>query len=393
MTPIPLTLQTLYQDLLQAHLDRAPEEMSGAPHLRKIGGRKFWYASARAPGGAHRQIFIGPDDAPTRARIRRWRGAREDARVFRAASSEKAAALRAARLPALDMTTGKTLRALAEAGAFRLGAVLVGTHPFRLYDLELGARISSTASLTAGIDVAFSPLPLAGEGSGERGRDAASAFALGGDREKSVHDTTENRRATEPSPLSPLPLAGEGDAYRESATNAEIERAHRRAQPLLPEVLASLGFSPVRNRPTRWRMGEFVVDFLAPSFDEKEGPQKLEALGLWAQGLHFLNFLIRDPIPAVALYREGVLVQIPRPERFAVHKLIVAARRRGPGRAKAEKDLAQSRALIAALAEARPRELKTAHDEAVDEGPAWRKTIAASLKRAPELGDLLDGLD
>ena len=150
MKPIPLTLQTLYQDLLQAHLDRPPEEMAGSPHLRETGGKSFWYVTVRAPGGKHRQHFIGPDDKSTRERIERWKVARDDARAFRAQASEKAAALRAARLPALDMTTGKVLRALAQAGAFRLGGVLVGTHAFRLYDLELGMRVSSDATAITG---------------------------------------------------------------------------------------------------------------------------------------------------------------------------------------------------------------------------------------------------
>ena len=139
--------------------------------------------------------------------------------------------------------------------------------------------------------------------------------------------------------------------------------------------------------------GDFVVDFLAPSFDEKEGPQKLEALGVWAQGLHFLNFLIRDPIPAVAIYREGVLVQIPRPERYAIHKLIVAARRRGPGQAKARKDFEQARVLLAVLSDARPSEMKAAYDEAVGEGKAWREAVEQSFRREPSIREMLEALE
>ncbi|WP_375207682.1 nucleotidyltransferase family protein [Hyphococcus sp.] len=337
MKPIPLTLQTTYQDLLQAHLDRAPADMAGSPHLRKSDRKAFWYATVRAPGGAHQQYFIGPDDEKTRARIEQWKTAQTDARNFRTNASEKAAALRAARLPALDMTTGKALRAFAMAGAFRLGGVLVGTHAFRLYDLELGARLADGATaITADLDLAsFEKLSLA------------------------VDD---------------------------------------HAEPALPVVLKSLGMSPIGSlnpkKPTRWRMpdSDFTIDFLAPSFDDREGPQKLEALGVWAQGLHFLNFLIRDPIPAVALYREGVLVQIPRPERFAVHKLIVAARRRGPGRSKAQKDLQQARALMTALAEMRPYELSAAYEEARQHGDAWRNAIDMSLERDPDLKKLVEDI-
>lgn len=326
MTPIPLTVQTLYQDLLQAHLDRPPDALAGTPHLRDTGGRSFWYATTRAAGGVHRQMFLGPDTEEMRARIERWRGAKEDAKAFRADSAQKVAGLRAARLPALDMTTGKVLRGLAQTGAFRLGAVLVGTHAFRLYDLELGVRTSSsTTAVTADVDLAaFEKLSVA------------------------VED---------------------------------------RAEPLLPEVLGALGLDPVPTldpkRPTRWRASDrdFVVDFLSPSFKRNEGAQRLEALGLWAQGLHYLNFLIRDPIPAVALYREGVLLQVPAPERFAVHKLIVSERRKGGGQAKAIKDRAQASALIEALADLRPAELAAAYTEARRQGPQWATYLDAALRR------------
>lgn len=51
-----------------------------------------------------------------------------------------------------------------------------------------------------------------------------------------------------------------------------------------------------------------------PSFHPEEDVRDLPALGVAAQSLHFLNFLIAEPIKAAALYRSGVLIQIPRPE-------------------------------------------------------------------------------
>ncbi|WP_371932344.1 GSU2403 family nucleotidyltransferase fold protein [Roseibium sp. MMSF_3361] len=69
------------------------------------------------------------------------------------------------------------------------------------------------------------------------------------------------------------------------------------------------------------------------------------------------------------MYRSGVLVQVPRPERFAIHKLIVADRRQhGPDALKAHKDRAQA---------------------ALDPGPAWRKRILSSLRRMPATAELL----
>ncbi|MFN3147823.1 MAG: GSU2403 family nucleotidyltransferase fold protein [Paracoccaceae bacterium] len=61
------------------------------------------------------------------------------------------------------------------------------------------------------------------------------------------------------------------------------------------------------------------------------------------------------PIHAAALYRSGVLVQITRPERYAIHKLIVDDRRRdGAGGDKAVKDRQQAAFLIEAMTEDRP---------------------------------------
>ena len=67
----------------------------------------------------------------------------------------------------------------------------------------------------------------------------------------------------------------------------------------------------------------------------------------------------------MALYRSGVLVQIPRPERFAIHKLIVADRRQGgPDQAKARKDRAQAAFLIGVQAQDRPEDLLEAYEGA-----------------------------
>lgn len=334
MKQIPLTLQTIYQDLLQSHLDRPIEGIAGAPHLRQSGGRSWWYVTVRGPGGVHQQRFLGPDTREIRDRIARWKSSASEARAFRENAARKARALRAARLPALDMQTGKTLRALAQAGTFRLGGVLIGTHAFRLYDLELGAFLSrDAAAITSDLDIAsFERLSL---------------------------------------------IVGE------------------QTEPAVPVVLEALGLTPITNlhrgKPVRWRLpgSDFVIDFLAPSFEQNEGPKRLEAFGLWAQGLHFLNYLIRDPIPAVALYREGILVHVPAPERFAVHKLIVSTRRRGPGRAKAAKDVAQARLLMEVLSDLRPQDLSSAYREALREGPAWKAALDTALSAQPDLARYL----
>ena len=164
----------------------------------------------------------------------------------------------------------------------------------------------------------------------------------------------------------------------------------------LPKTLANHGLELTpsidpKGRSGRWRRktGEPVLDFLAPSFEEGQDLVWLEAIGVWAQGLHYLNYLLADPIPAVGLYRQGVLVRIPRPERYAIHKLIVAQQRTGPGLAKRRKDLGQARALILSLAEDRPAELRQAYEMAMGQGPKLREAIGASLAMVKDLNALI----
>lgn len=133
-----------------------------------------------------------------------------------------------------------------------------------------------------------------------------------------------------------------------------------------------------------------MVDFLAPRMKQEGDVLLLEPLSVYAQALSFLNFLIADPIPAIALYRSGVLVQIPRPERYAVHKLILSQRRNQGSEAKARKDLAQADMLIRILANDRPYELSEAFDQAMSNCPKWREALDRALITRPELRQFLE---
>ncbi len=77
---------------------------------------------------------------------------------------------------------------------------------------------------------------------------------------------------------------------------------------------------------------KFKVEFLTPnrgSDDLAGNPVQMPALGgAAAFPLRLLDFLIRQPVRAVLLHGAGVPILIPSPERYAVHKLIVASRRK-----------------------------------------------------------------
>lgn len=320
-----------YHDLLSLLLDDEVSGIRGAPTARDRGGRLYWCDRYRL-GDATRERYLGEDSPALRERLARHAGLKESADARRAERTRLVRLLRSERFLGLDARTGSLAGAMARAGVFRLGGVVVGTAAFRLYEGELGLRLSlDQTAMTDDLDIAsFERLSLA-----------------------------------------------IGDS----------------AEPPVAEVLGEFDFDPVpsldpaQGHVRRWRQSRSgaLVEFLTPSFSEDESLRPLAALGVSAQSLHHLGYLIADPIHAAGVYRDGVLLRVPRPERFAIHKLIVADRRRsGTDSLKARKDRLQADLLIAVLAEDRPGELAEAHAEAMAKGPRWRERIGRSLARLPD---------
>jgi hypothetical protein len=134
----------------------------------------------------------------------------------------------------------------------------------------------------------------------------------------------------------------------------------------------------------------YRVEFLTGnrgSDDYAGKPSPMPALGgASAEILRFLDYLIYEPVRTVLLHREGVSVIVPAPERFTLHKLIVASRRHpdGLGRAKSDKDLHQPSLLAQALVETRQGDiLADAYLEAWERGKSWQDGIRAGLDAMP----------
>ena len=98
-----------------------------------------------------------------------------------------------------------------------------------------------------------------------------------------------------------------------------------------------------------------------------------------AQPLRFLDYLIENPIKAAIVGGDGVLVNIPRPERFALHKLIVATRRKR--REKKQKDLAHAESLCWVLLDDGVDELNEAWGMLMARGPTWASNAKKSLSK------------
>lgn len=321
---IPLTLQTAYADLVDrcasAAFSRAFTE-DGVFTPKTLRGRRYWYFQVTREDGRRKQNYVGPETPELLERIRTHKEARSHQRDCQTLVSTL---VRSARLPRPEVPIAQVVEALAEAGIFRLRGVLVGTVAYQTYSAMLGIRLSSATIQTSDVDIAqFKNVSVA------------------------VHERA-------PTILDTL----------KKVDPSFHAVSHMHSQRSVTSYVAKTGIR---------------VDFLTPNEGpDTDTPAPLPALGTDAQQLRFLDFLIHQPEPAVLLYGEGIYVPVPSPQRYAVHKLIVA-RRRSVGAAKAAKDLEQAGALLDALVRKRPHELKAVWREAFDRGRKWRQLIGEGL--------------
>ncbi|SIR42322.1 hypothetical protein SAMN05880582_11313 [Rhizobium sp. RU20A] len=332
MKTIDLMYRTLYAELTQRAMDeRFISEFStrGRFVRVKVKDRDYWYFDLPGENGRQTRKYVGPDaDPDIRSRVERFAELKADARQRRRFVTTLK---REARLPGPEPFTGEIIEALARAGFFRLRGVLIGTVAYQCYPAYLGIHLPSTSMRTADADFAqFHSISVA------------------------IEDQT-----------------------------APIGDVLRTVDPSFTEVMSPMDGR--RHMMFRNRDG-YKVEFLTPntSSDDYQGqPATMPALGdTGAQPIRFLDFLIYQPVLVTLLHGSGVPILIPAPERFAVHKLIVAARRgtEDGGAAKREKDVMQALTLMEALiATRRAGDLADAFDEARERGEAWREALAKGL--------------
>ncbi len=320
---IPIVLQTAYADLMDraasaAFEDAFPDE--GVFVSKTVRGRRYWYFQLPAESG-RKQRYVGPETPELMERIAHHREARGDQNDRSALVSML---VRSAYLPRPLPQIGDIVAALAKAGVFRLRGVLVGTVAYHTYPAMLGTRLPIASLQTGDVDIAqFSDVSVA------------------------VEDST---------PVMLDVLKDVDPSFRPISSAVDDRR-----------VTTYEATSGIR------------VDFLTPNRGpEKDTPEALPDLGTDAQPLRFLDFLIRNPKPAVLLRGTGIYVLVPAPERYAVHKLIVARWRRA-GNVKRGKDIQQAEALFDVLISKRLHELRAAWQEAHARGKTWRQLLGEAL--------------
>lgn len=336
---LSLTAQTAYAQTLEASITaehmRSVADLSGSFAAKTVKGHRYWYYQYTEPSGKLRQIFVGPDNDAVKSLI-----ARKGQPAVTTALAPLARSAIALGCADILPRHFQVLKRLSEYGFFRAGGVLVGTHAFIAFGNMLGVRWGE-ASRTQDIDFAHS------------GRNIALAFAPN----LEVH----TQEAIESLKMGFLPVSG----------------------------LSGKGGAAYLNP----REPEFRLDFLTTSHRDGESPYEHPALHVTLQPLKFMEFSLEQVQQAVLLADAGtVVVNVPHPARYALHKLIIAGEREGAFQAKANKDLQQAGMLLSVLKERRAWEVDEVWRDLLSRGDGWVKRVRRGLVALNRLDPQLDVL-
>ena len=337
------SVSTLYAELLDQSILAAAEDAtrnapSGAFTSKNIKGRTYWYLQ-RSEGERKRQIYIGPDSPALNSWMKQVRETRDRNQVDVSQRRRLCAMLAAGGATTEPAAVIKVLQLLSEARVFQLGGVLIGTLAYRTLANVLGVQFDQSALRTQDVDIA---------------QDPAIGVALA--RETSAVDLDE--------------ALNEADLGFQSI-------------PALDRKNPSTSFK-IHGRELR-------VDLLTPMRGrESSTPIYLPAYNLSAQPLRFLEYLIETPIQATVIATDAVLVNLPDPARFALHKLWTSGKRSPAFQTKARKDLLQASQLLEVLLEDRPSDVVAAWEALKDYRGVKKKILDAATRIEPEVKKRLE---
>lgn len=339
MERMPVEIQTLYAELLErlSYLEarRSIGSLPGSFVTKVVNGIPYYYFQYSVPGGEKQQIYIGRKDKVLDKIVERYRAARKGFEEEVSGIERLCVLLRAGGAMTVDSPSARVLKALADGGVFRLNGVLIGTHAFLVLGNLLGVRWTGGSMRTQDIDIAT---------------------------ETTISIAIPGLRADVPNILEAL----------------------------------DMGFLPVPKLNPRHPSTSFMVrgkglrvDLLTPlRGGHGKGPLWIPRLNAAAQPLRFLDFLITQPVRGVVIDGDGILVNVPEPARFALHKLIVAGERGVTMHTRREKDLRQAGQVFLALIEDHPQGLRIAWEEAKKRGKGWARRIregASALRKIDPL--------
>ena len=330
----------LFEQAQAAAINRSVSDLPGSFNKKAVKGRDYWYWQVRDLQGVNRQVYLGPDDD----RLARLIDLHAQGKAS-GGSDLGALAAACASLGCMTVVSQHfaVINRMAEYGFFRAGGVLIGTHAFIAMANMLGVRWTS-GWRTSDVDVAHA------------GKNVS--LALADNARADMHDAITSLEAGF---LPQQSLAsGPGAAYITARKDIRID------------LLTAPG--------------------------RKGDAYRYEPLNVSLQPLKFMEFSLEQTTQTALLSGEqAVVVNIPSPMRFAMHKLVIMGEREEAFRMKIGKDAAQVAALAQYGFARSPSALKAAAHDLMNRGPGWRSRAREGVRHvaahhpliAGQLGELL----
>jgi len=288
-----VSLRTVYAQAKELALaqETAPLLTAGSLQTEERSGGRFVYRYRYGANGKRVADYLGPaSDSETAAKIERAKEEISD----QATITEYSQKLRRVGFHSADNSTLVTVGTLFNAGVFRGGGVLIGTHAYGAILNELG--------------ISASPFPM-------------------------TEDVDVAARSIE---LAAVPEGGFIKLLEQTGLPFHEVPALKRGAP-------STSYK-VRGQRLR-------VDLLVPARGKPYTAVMIPGLGAHAMGLPYLEYLLVGTIPSVLIGRDRIVpVTVPHPGRYCLHKLALFNLRAGADNSKREKDVFQAAVLASALA-------------------------------------------
>lgn len=321
---LSLSAQTAYAELLDRtqafELTNALGGLVGAFHKRMLKGHEYWYFAYRDIDQKLRMAYVGPDSERIQQLVERFEASRQDKPL--APPARMAIAAGSAPIAPKHF---RIIKRLSEYGFFRAGGILIGTHAFLAMGNMLGVRWHDGA---ATLDVDFA----------HAGQNVS--LALPADIQIDVHGALESLE------MGLLPI---------SQFNGKAGAQYRNPKD-----------------------SELRLDFVT-SMTRDGLPVAMPKLNLTLEPLKFMEFSLEQPIQGCIFSNLGsCIVNLPAPERYAVHKLIVYGERPASQRTKSSKDLLQAASLVSYfLKNGQAEVFNSAWRDAIRRGKGWQERVEA----------------
>lgn len=333
-TELPLSAQTAYAEIFEQarsfELNNALAGLTGSFQKLARKNQEYWYFAYRDLDQRVRMVYIGPNEERVRTLVQRF----DKIRLGKPLVPQSQAALVLGCIATVPKHF-RMIKRLSEYGFFRAGGVLIGTHAFLAMGNLLGVRWNDGA---ATLDVDFA----------HAGKNIS--VALPADLRIDVHSALESLE------MGLLPITQFNGKAGTQYRNPEDQ--------------------------------ELRLDFVT-SATRSGKPVNMPDLNLALEPLKFMEFSLQDTTQGCVISRMGAcVVNLPAPERYAVHKLIVFGERPVTERTKSTKDLLQAASLIDYFANTGQSNIfNAAWQDALSRGKGWRSRamqgMEALLRLAP----------